>query len=96
MAASSAPILIDVNKDSQTIQLASHSQDTGAAEETIGAEITGDDIKIYFSPRYFNDGLSSIQKEEVDIYLQSPESAAVFETGEDGYKYIIMPVRLQA
>lgn len=96
MSSKTTPVKFDINNASQTVQVSTQSHDVGAANETIGAEITGEDLVVAFSSSYVLDGLRAIDGEEALFELQNSSKPGVFkETGDMDYTYLIMPVRIE-
>ena len=90
-----APVKIDVNIESQTIQLSSAAQDIGSAQETLLCEATGEDITIAFNHTYVLDGLSSIDKGTFFLEAQNSTKPGIFKADrEETFLYLIMPVRI--
>lgn len=97
------PVKFDLNVASQTTQVSTSSQDVGAANETLGSAIEGDDVVIGFNPNYVLDGIGSVPDSEVYMEFQSSVRPGIMktasyyrpaETGEERFAYVIMPVRL--
>ncbi len=90
-----APVRLDVNGESQTIQLSTTSQDIGAAHETLGATIEGEDTEIAFNFAYVLEGLASVETAKVFLELQGSMKPGIFRAEDkERYLYLIMPVRL--
>ena len=90
-----SPVKFDLNNASQTTQLSTASQDIGAATETIGSQIEGEDTQIAFNFAYVIDGLSSVETENVYLELQGSMKPGIFKSdAEERFMYLIMPVRL--
>lgn len=91
-----APIKIDINIASQTVQLSSVAQDIGSSQETLSGEATGEDVVIAFNHGYIIEGLSSIETENVFLEIQNTNKPGIFRAGgEENFFYLIMPVRIQ-
>lgn len=64
-------------------------------EDDIPADYEGDDFTIAFNPEYVVDGLKAVGTEKVTLSLTNPINPALFEPeGREGYKYVIMPMRV--
>ena len=91
-----APIKIDVNIDSQTVQLSSVAQDIGSAQETLSGEVTGENVVIAFNHGYIIEGLASIESNNVFLEIKDTNKPGIFRAGgEENFFYLIMPVRIQ-
>ena len=97
------PVKFDLNVASQTTQISTSSQDVGAASETLGSDIDGEDTVIGFNPTYVIDGLSSVFTPQITLELQSSVRPGILKTdtyygpaevGKERFAYVIMPVRL--
>ena len=89
------PVKFDLNNASQTIQISTSAQDLGAASETIGAQIKGEDVEIGFNYSYVLDGLRAVDSETVTLELENPQRPGIFKSeGDEKYTYMIMPVRV--
>lgn len=90
-----APVKFDLNGASNTTQISTASQDVGAARETLGCEVEGEDTEIAFNFSYVLDGLASIETDAVYLELQGSMRPGIFKSEEqERYLYLIMPVRL--
>lgn len=89
-----SPVRFDVNQASQTTQLSCTTQDTGAAQETIGSAIEGEDVQIAFNGHYLIDGLNSLDGNMVCLELQGSVKPGIFKNEQGNFIYLIMPVRL--
>jgi DNA polymerase-3 subunit beta len=91
-----APLRFDINKESQTIQLSSVAQDIGSGQETLSADVIGEDTEIAFNYAYLLDGLNAIGSDKVFLEIQNSTKPGIFKTSEEGdFLYLIMPVRIQ-
>ena len=71
------------------------SQDVGYTQELIKSEVEGADIKIGFNSSFVIDGLSVMDSEQISFEMISPTKPGVFKGYPDeGYLYLVMPVRL--
>ncbi len=69
---------------------------TGRAEETIGAEATGDEVTIGFNTRFLAEALKATETDEVVIKLKDGLSPIMIEpTKGDYFNYLVLPVRLK-
>ena len=86
----------------QQVVLEAGSGDEAQASESVAAQVDGADISIGFNPHYLLDGLSVISTPSVHLaFTQHTRPAALAgatEAGADpdlGFRYLLMPVRLQ-
>ena len=95
LGSSSAPVKLDLNNASQTLQISAMSQDIGSAEETIPGQIEGDDMEIAFNYSYILEGLSVVHTDSVFLEAQSPMKPGIFRSDtEEDYLYLVMPIRI--
>jgi len=90
------PIRIDVDADSQTVQLSSIAQDVGKAQEVISCEVTGENSVIAFNHNFILDGLNSMDGESLSLEIKNSQKPGIFRSiGGSSFFYFIMPVRIQ-
>lgn len=90
-----SPIRIDINQASQTAQLSTVTQDVGAAQEILSAEIEGEDVEIAFNFSYVLDGLGVVNTDKVFLETQSSLKPGIFRSDSaENFLYLIMPVRI--
>lgn len=95
LGSSSTPVKLDFNIASQTVQLSSIAQDVGSAQESIEADIVGENVVIAFNYSYVLDGLSVIGTDNVHVELQSELKPGIFRSEEsENFLYLVMPVRI--
>ncbi|MQA93122.1 MAG: DNA polymerase III subunit beta [Streptosporangiales bacterium] len=75
--------------------------DEAQAVESMEATLEGDDIKIAFNPQFLLDGLAAIDSDVARLHFTTSTKPAVItgKPGDDGgadYRYLLMPVRLNA
>jgi DNA polymerase-3 subunit beta len=67
----------------------------GEAKEEIEVDYKGDSMEMGFNAKYIIDFLEVIKKEGVTLELKDSLSPALLRpVDEEGYIYIVMPVRL--
>ncbi|WP_243717755.1 DNA polymerase III subunit beta [Actinomadura sp. KC345] len=69
------PIRLAFTADEVRIRAA--TGDSARANESLGAQLTGDDIDIAFAPQYLLDGLAGIDTEYARIECAGPTKAAL-------------------
>lgn len=82
------------------MRISSNSPEIGEAEETIPAEVTGDDVTIAFNASYLMDALKSLDSDTCILSLQGSNEQGVNlspmtirEEADPNYIYIVTPVR---
>lgn len=100
------PVRLAFTADELRIRAA--SGDAARANESLPAELTGEDVDIAFSPQYLLDGLAGIETEFARLECSGPTRAALLtaipdpeddesepdDDGDTGFRYLAMPVRL--
>jgi DNA polymerase-3 subunit beta len=81
------------------VTLSAQTPDVGEASETVPLSYDGEPLEIGFNPQFLQDGLDSVDADELVIKLISPLRPGLLEAaGEDDgqgkFLYLIMPVRL--
>ncbi|HCB34548.1 MAG TPA: DNA polymerase III subunit beta [Acidimicrobiaceae bacterium] len=95
LMASAAVTPIRLSQRSDGVDLNVIAQDVGAAEETVDAAYTGDDLVIAFNPDYLLAGLEATMSESVTLdTLDELKPAVLRPAGRDDFLYLLMPVRI--
>lgn len=69
--------------------------EVGEATEDVGIEFTGSDIELGLNGRYVQDVFAVIEQEKVVIEMNEVLSPALVRPlGDDGYRCVVMPMRL--
>ncbi|MGK5554691.1 DNA polymerase III subunit beta [Actinomadura kijaniata] len=90
------------------VQIRAAAGDAARANEAMPAELVGPEIDIAFSPQYLLDGLNGVHSRYVRLECTGPTKAALLtgipdpenedealdESGDTGFRYLAMPVRL--
>jgi DNA polymerase-3 subunit beta len=85
------PIKMDIKDDDLTV---SSESDRGTVEDGIPCETEGQDLTIYFNPRYFIEALRVIEDEKVVLKLNTVLSPCSIRGAEsEAFKYLIVPLR---
>lgn len=80
--------------EDEKITLISMNPDIGEAREEIAAQYKGEQLSIGYNARYLIDILQAMDGEEVVIKLQEPLSPTLLmESGNKGYRCVVMPMR---
>ena len=89
---------IKMSLKADSIDLSSQTVDIGEAKETISAKYDGDDMDIGYNASYLLDIIKNIESEELNLFLNTPLSAALIKPvqAQGDYKltYLLMPLRL--
>ena len=82
------------------MRISSNSPEIGEAEETIPAEVTGDDVTIAFNASYLMDAVKSLDSDSCILSLQGSNEQGVNlspitirEEADPNYIYVVTPVR---
>lgn len=77
------------------LTLAAETPELGDASETIPAGYEGEELTVGFDHSYFREGIESIKGDEVMVKLISPlRPGLILPIGEEGFRYLLMPLRL--
>ena len=77
------------------VVLQAHNPEQEEAEEEVEVEYSGDDIEIGFNVNYLLDAIGAVDGNEVTLsVVDSNSSCLVREPGNDGSKFVVMPMRL--
>ncbi len=93
MALNNTAIKIVCSVEDQQISLSSKAQDVGNAEEKVLAKIEGETQEISFNYNFVQDGLSVIKNEFVSLEIQDGMKPGLIRCPEEGFTYLMMPVR---
>ncbi|MGP1366232.1 MAG: DNA polymerase III subunit beta [Schwartzia sp. (in: firmicutes)] len=78
------------------VHMTSNNPEIGQAEERVAATIDGPDVSIAFNAAYVTDVLKNIETKNFYFSLTEPlKPAAIRETDNEAFIYIITPVRTQ-
>lgn len=82
------------------MRISSNSPEIGEAEETIAAEVTGDDVTIAFNASYLMDAVKSLDSDTFILSLQGANAQGmnlspitIREEADPNYIYVVTPVR---
>lgn len=83
------------NEDSELV-VSADAQDVGNAEQSLPAEIIGDDIEIAFNIKYLMDGLKALPTTEIKMQLNEWNQPVIFSPlGGLKMTYLVMPVQIR-
>ena len=94
LARDTTPVRLEFN--ALGVKLSSSSPDLGQAVETVEARYEGDDLTVAFNPQYLIDGLTAAVGESVRLDVRDGLKPGVVHGENDGFTYLVMPVRLPA
>lgn len=72
--------------------LTSSSSEIGSAEERLTIDYNGNPLKVTFNPKFLADPLKNLECDNIIIQIND-ESSPVAVCGDEGFLYIIMPMR---
>ena len=84
----------------RVLRLTAGGDDEGSAEEELAVDLTGEPLTIAFNPSYLLDGLTAMKSDRAQMQFTTANRPALIkpvdEEGNvaDGYRYLLMPVRL--
>ena len=89
----SQPVRISIRTDG--VELKQVAQEIGEASEFIDAKCEGDELEVAFNSEYLLDGLSASGSDEIIIETLDPlKPATLHGSDQEGYTYLLMPVRV--
>jgi len=74
--------------------VSAQTQDVGEAHESLQIEYTGDPLEIGFNPDFLRDGLEAVAGDTVQLKLINPLRPGLVVSPDEGFWYLIMPIRL--
>ncbi len=77
-----------------TLEVSAQTPDIGEASESLPVAFQGEPLEIGFNPEFLRDGLESVESDELVLKLISPLRPGLIESGDDGFIYLVMPIRL--
>ncbi len=76
------------------LEVSAQTPEVGEARESLPVRFQGEPLEIGFNPEFLRDGLESVGSEELVLKLISPLRPGLIESGDDGFTYLVMPIRL--
>jgi DNA polymerase III subunit beta len=77
------------------LTVSAQTPDVGEASEALPVAFQGEPLEIGFNPDFLQDGLEAIEEGELLLKLISPLRPGLIESADDGgFRYLIMPIRL--
>ncbi len=88
-------IPVRMSMSSGGVEITVTRQDVGGETEMVEGDYTGEDLTIAFNPRYLHDGVGAVKDKEIVIETtDSLKPSLIHGTEMDGFRYLLMPVRL--
>jgi DNA polymerase-3 subunit beta len=92
MAHRSSPLRLRLAEGELTISV--QTPDVGEARESLPTAYSGDPLEIGFNAAYLQDGIESVEGDELLLRLINPLRPGLVQGLEEGFRYLIMPIRL--
>ena len=93
LAQKNAPLRLSFSAGELTVS--AQTPDVGEARESMPVAFQGETLEIGFNPEFLRAGLEAIDEGDVVLKLISPLRPGLIEAGdESGFRYLIMPIRL--
>jgi len=95
MALHNTPLKLVVNAEDQTLSLSATTADVGDASEDLMVKTDGPDVEIAFNHAFLMDGLNSADSDTLSLEIESALKPGLLRsTSDEGFIYVLMPVRL--
>jgi DNA polymerase-3 subunit beta len=92
MAHRSSPLRLRLAEGELTISV--QTPDIGEARESLPAAYSGEPLEIGFNAAYLQDGIESVEGDELKLLLINPLRPGLVQGPDEGFRYLIMPIRL--
>jgi DNA polymerase-3 subunit beta len=93
LAQKNAPLRLAFTPGELTVS--AQTPDVGEAQESMPVAFQGETLEIGFNPEFLRAGLEAIDEGDVLLKLISPLRPGLIEAGDgSGFRYLIMPIRL--
>jgi DNA polymerase III subunit beta len=92
MAHRSSPLRLRLAEGELTISV--QTPDVGEARESLPTAYSGEPMEIGFNAAYLQDGIESVEGDELLLRLINPLRPGLVQGPEEGFRYLIMPIRL--
>jgi DNA polymerase-3 subunit beta len=93
LAQKNAPLRLSFTAGELTVS--AQTPDVGEAQESMPVAFQGETLEIGFNPEFLRAGLEAIDEGDVLLKLISPLRPGLIEAGDgSGFRYLIMPIRL--
>lgn len=94
LAQRSAPVRLAFEQGQVTVSAT--SEQLGEGHESLPVAYSGEAFEIGFNAEFLRDGVDNVSGDELRIGLISPLRPGLLRGGDDGYRYLLMPIRLNA
>lgn len=94
LAQRAAPLRLHLENGAMTVTATSET--LGQGRESIPAAFAGEELEIGFNADFLREGVESVEGDEVRLGLISPLRPGLISGANGDYKYLIMPIRLNA
>ncbi len=93
LAQKNAPLRLAFASGELTVS--AQTPDVGEAQESLPIAFQGESLEIGFNPEFLRDGLEAVEDGDLLLKLISPLRPGLIESADgDGFRYLIMPIRL--
>lgn len=90
-------VKFSLNNEASELIVSADAQDIGNAEQSLPAQIMGEDIEIAFNIKYLMDGLKAIPTAEIKMQLNEWNQPVIFSPlGGLKMTYLVMPVQIRS
>ncbi len=90
-------VKFSLNNEASELVVSADAQDIGNAEQSLPAQIMGEDIEIAFNIKYLMDGLKAIPTSEIKMQLNEWNQPVIFSPlGSLQMTYLVMPVQIRS
>ena len=79
-----------------TVTISATSDQVGEGHESLPVAFSGEGLEMGFNVEFLRAGVESIGGDEVRLGLISPLRPGLLRGSEDDYRYLLMPIRLNA
>ena len=92
MGPTGGAVRIAVDADGQVLTLSATAHDVGSTTETVPVTCDGESAEIAFNCTYVEDGLRSVETDEVYLDVQSSQKPGILRAvGGEDFLYLIIP-----
>ena len=92
LAQNNLPVKLQLGSE---LEISAHTPDVGEGQEVLDATYEGDSMVIAFNPQFLNDGATAIQQANITLEAGDGLKPALLRgEGDQGFTYLLMPVRL--
>ena len=89
-------VKFSLHNDASELVVSADAQDIGNAEQSLPAEIMGEDIEVAFNIKYLLDGLKALSTSEIKMQLNEWNQPVIFSPlGGLKMTYLVMPVQIR-